>query len=392
MEYAFTNHQRPTIEHIHLLKSLGITSFDPWASNISLICDVLHLPEAEVDERAREFTKDGRGGSISEALCEFLYEEFLDAQEAADALGVSVADFEALVEGGHVIATGSSVLVYPSRSSAEHEVKYPAAQFANDGKLFPHVKRVADVLRRGGMDEENIFAWLFDAREELGLFAYAHLLGTSDAHLIFVLSEAHAAARKTLESKALKAYAQDIRCENVTRLDMLGILTRRTDIEQYLQELIYAPKYNVWNDMKYKALAKTLGVPDGVLYARERYNTTRPSNTTTRSASDVSMALRATPEELEEMRQTREIIAYPTVDVYSRQLEWEYPTAQFKTENEIDPFIIGLFQFFTENTYYEDKEALDMLTTPTLVFSLVTPAEYAAVSSDHENAMFNAFI
>lgn len=392
MEYAFTNHQRPTIEHIHLLKSLGITSFDPWASNISLICDVLHLPEAEVDERAREFTKDGRGGSISEALCEFLYEEFLDAQEAADALGVSVADFEALVEGGHVIATGSSVLVYPSRSSAEHEVKYPAAQFANDGKLFPHVKRVADVLRRGGMDEENIFAWLFDAREELGLFAYAHLLGTSDAHLIFVLSEAHSATRKTLESKALKAYAQDIRCENVTRLDMLGILTRRTDIEQYLQELIYAPKYNVWNDMKYKALAKTLGVPDGVLYARERYNTTRPSNTTTRSASDVSMALRATPEELEEMRQTREIIAYPTVDVYSRQLEWEYPTAQFKTENEIDPFIIGLFQFFTENTYYEDKEALDMLTTPTLVFSLVTPAEYAAVSSDHENAMFNAFI
>lgn len=392
MEYAFTNHQRPTIEHIHLLKSLGITSFDPWASNISLICDVLQLPEAEVGERAREFTKDGRGGSISEALCEFLYEEFLDAQEAADALGVKVADFEALVEGGHVIATGSSVLVYPSRSSAEHEVKYPAAQFANDGKLFPHVKRVADVLRRGGMDEENIFAWLFDAREELGLFAYAHLLGTSDVHLIFVLSEAHAATRKTLESKALEAYAQDIRCENVTRLDMLGILSRRTDIEQHLQELIYAPKYNVWNDMKYKALAKTLGVPDGVLYARERYNATRPSNTTTRSAASVSMSLHATPEELEAMRQKREIIAYPTVDVYSRQLEWEYPTAQFKTENEIDPFIIGLFQVFTENTYYEDKEALDMLTTPTLVFSLVTPAEYAAVSSDHENAMFNAFI
>lgn len=392
MEYAFTNHQRPTIEHIHLLKSLGITSYDPWVSNISLICDVLQLPEAEVDERAREFTKDGRGGSISEALCEFLYEEFLDAQEAADVLGVKVADFEALVEGGHVIATGSSVLVYPSQSSAEHEVKYPAAQFANDGKLFPHVKKVADVLRRGGMDEENIFAWLFDAREELGLFAYAHLLGTSDAHLIFVLSEAHAATRKTLESKALKAYARDIRCENVTRLDMLGILTRRTDIEQRLQELIYAPKYNSWNDKKYNALAKSLGVPDGVLYARERYNMTRPSNTTTRSAASVSMALHATPEELEAMRQKREIIAYPTVDVYSRQLEWEYPTAQFKTENEIDTFLIELFNFLTENTYYEDKEALNLLTTPTLAFSLVTPAEYAAVSHDHENAMLNAFI
>ena len=104
------------------------------------------------------------------------------------------------------------------------------------------------------------------------------------------------------------------------------------------------------------------------------------------------MALRATPEELETMRQKREIIAYPTVDVYSRQLEWEYPTAQFKTENEIDTFIIELFNFLTENTYYEDKEALNLLTTPTLAFSLVTPAEYAAVSHDHENAMLNAFI
>ena len=128
MEYAFTNHQRPTIEHIHLLKSLGITSFDPWASNISLICDVLQLPEAEVDERAREFTKDGRGGSISEALCEFLYEEFLDAQEAADALDVSLADFEALVEGGHVVATGGSVLEsYVRDKQSERRVRLSAS-------------------------------------------------------------------------------------------------------------------------------------------------------------------------------------------------------------------------------------------------------------------------